>query len=309
MTPPLVSFVLFAYNTEKYIREAVSGALSQTYSPLEIILSDDCSTDRTFEIMQEMAANYQGPHKIVLNRNPQNFGIGRHYNKFMELASGEIIELAAGDDISLPKRTAHSVDILLANPRISAVSLGLIPFEGSATAIVIPEEHEERVVFFNTKHFITDVDFHVNAPARAFRKYTSDYFGPLTKSCPVEDTPNLFRCLLHGEVAYSSRPAVLYRMHEASAYSTTNRFKISFQDIYADYENTLDVALEKNLIDSATCLWMHENLKRKLAQRLVLMRVEGARSKLVAFLIYILPAKCFTVRDKIVRFYRLIRRF
>ena len=51
---PLVTFALFAYNQEQHIREAVDGAFSQTYEPLEIILSDDCSTDRTFEIMQEI---------------------------------------------------------------------------------------------------------------------------------------------------------------------------------------------------------------------------------------------------------------
>ena len=56
---PLVTFALFAYNQERYIREAVEGAFAQTYEPLEIILSDDCSTDRTFEIMQEMVANYR----------------------------------------------------------------------------------------------------------------------------------------------------------------------------------------------------------------------------------------------------------
>ena len=43
---PLVTFALFAYNQEKYIREAVEGAFSQTYEPLEIILSDDYSPVR-----------------------------------------------------------------------------------------------------------------------------------------------------------------------------------------------------------------------------------------------------------------------
>ena len=63
---PLVTFALFAYNQEKYIREAVEGTFSQTYEPLEIILSDDCSSDRTFEIMEEMAATYDGPHATLL---------------------------------------------------------------------------------------------------------------------------------------------------------------------------------------------------------------------------------------------------
>jgi len=39
---PLLTFALFGYNQEQYIREAVEGAFAQTYSPLEIILSDDC---------------------------------------------------------------------------------------------------------------------------------------------------------------------------------------------------------------------------------------------------------------------------
>lgn len=78
---PLVTFALFAYNQEKYIREAISGAFSQTYSPLEIIMSDDNSLDSTYEIMREEARAYQGPHKIILNRNSSNLGIAYHVNK------------------------------------------------------------------------------------------------------------------------------------------------------------------------------------------------------------------------------------
>jgi glycosyltransferase involved in cell wall biosynthesis len=47
---PLITFALFAYNQEQFIAEAVQGALSQTYSPLEIILSD-WSADSTFHVM------------------------------------------------------------------------------------------------------------------------------------------------------------------------------------------------------------------------------------------------------------------
>ena len=63
---PLVTFALFAYNQEKYIHEAVEGALAQTYEPLEIILSDDSSTDRTFEVMSELAKKYNGKNKVIV---------------------------------------------------------------------------------------------------------------------------------------------------------------------------------------------------------------------------------------------------
>jgi glycosyltransferase involved in cell wall biosynthesis len=48
MNKPLISFLLLSYNQEEYINDAVDGAFSQTYSTLEIIISDDCSNDNTY---------------------------------------------------------------------------------------------------------------------------------------------------------------------------------------------------------------------------------------------------------------------
>ena len=101
---PLVTFALFAYNQEKYIREAVEGAFAQTYEPLEIILSDDCSTDRTFEIMEEMAAAYQGPHSVRCRKNCNNIGTIDHFLTVARESNGDLYVVAAGDDISYSHR-------------------------------------------------------------------------------------------------------------------------------------------------------------------------------------------------------------
>lgn len=103
---PLVTFALFAFNQEQYIREAIEGAFSQTYEPLEIILSDDCSSDLTFEIMQEMAAAYQGPHQVIVRQSDENRGLFNHILEVAQNSRGEFIVVAAGDDISLPERTS-----------------------------------------------------------------------------------------------------------------------------------------------------------------------------------------------------------
>lgn len=103
---PLVTFALFAYNQEQYIREAIEGAFSQTYEPLEIILSDDRSSDRTFEIMQEMAAEYKGPHQVIIRQSDENRGLFNHILEVAQNSRGEFIVVAAGDDISLPERTS-----------------------------------------------------------------------------------------------------------------------------------------------------------------------------------------------------------
>ena len=67
--------------------------------------------------MQEMAAAYRGPHRIILNRNPTNLGHARHVERIMEISSGAFIVESAGDDISLPERTERLVAAWLASGR------------------------------------------------------------------------------------------------------------------------------------------------------------------------------------------------
>jgi hypothetical protein len=131
---PLVTFALFAYNQQKYIREAVESALSQTYQPLEIILSDDCSSDRTFQIMEEMVAKYDGPHVVKLNRNTVNMGLVRHVFDVGAGASGEYVVVAAGDDISKPHRT-EALAMALYDPDVWAVSSGYDLIDESGNAL------------------------------------------------------------------------------------------------------------------------------------------------------------------------------
>ena len=102
--PPAVTLGLVAYNQQNYIREAIEGAFAQQFSPMEIILSDDHSADRTFAIMEEMAASYRGPHMVHARREPSNVGTVQHVINLARAAQGELLVIAAGDDISYPDR-------------------------------------------------------------------------------------------------------------------------------------------------------------------------------------------------------------
>jgi glycosyltransferase involved in cell wall biosynthesis len=105
-----VTFVVTGYNQAHLIDEAISGALRQDYPSLEIILTDDCSSDNTFERMQAAAAAYSGPHKIIATQPESNKGtLGNIYHAARQ-ATGEFIVLAGGDDISYPNRTSVLVD-------------------------------------------------------------------------------------------------------------------------------------------------------------------------------------------------------
>lgn len=108
--PPRVSFIICAFDQERFIGEAIAGALAQTYPNLEIILSDDCSNDRTYALIEKAAANYRGPHLVRARRNAVNLGLWGHFMTAFREAEGELIVVAAGDDISLPGRTQRLVE-------------------------------------------------------------------------------------------------------------------------------------------------------------------------------------------------------
>ena len=143
---PLVTFALFAYNQEKYIREAVEGAFSQTYSPLEIVLSDDCSSDRTFAIMREMAQGYEGTHRLRLRQGRENRGVLGHVLTVSRTALGSILVVAAGDDVSLPSRAAKLVAAFSEDRIVSASSDDILISEQGA---LLP--HDEGRIRDRTK--------------------------------------------------------------------------------------------------------------------------------------------------------------
>ena len=111
---PLVTISMVTYNQENYIRESIRSVLSQTYEPLEIVISDDHSTDRTWEIILEEIDHYRrtnGVHKkFVLNRNETNLGIARNCNIAASLHHGLLYVANDGDDISFPNRVERIVE-------------------------------------------------------------------------------------------------------------------------------------------------------------------------------------------------------
>lgn len=295
----LVSFLLFAYNQEQFIRKAVEGAFAQTYSPLEIILSDDCSSDTTFDIMKEMAATYSGPHKIVLNKNKKNLGLGMHFNQVVEVSRGEILIVAGGDDISLPHRTARTIEIFHGNSRLMAVSLGIHRFTDESL-IKIDEAMNKKVLnTFDISHYISNPHFHINAPARAFKKEIFDYFGPLAPDCSVEDGPILFRCLLLGEVALSTELGVLYRIHGNNMYASDNKYFIEYESIYKNYFLDLEIALKKNLVTQEVADKALIATKERLNRALINAGLGRSKNKLSYCTRYVLFSRLFSGRAKL----------
>ena len=206
---PLITFALMAYNQEQLIEEAVAGALAQTYSPLEIILSDDCSTDRTFSIMSTMVAGYAGPHRVRLNRNPNNLGLIGHINALFDMAKGEIFVLAAGDDISLPERTARVAEVFERNQAVMMVHSDVIKLNRAGQELGVwrpPIAGKSDDLHAMAAGF----GIHIGATS-AYRMQVHRRFGAIREDEAYEDLVLGFRARLLGKVAYIESPLVRYR--------------------------------------------------------------------------------------------------
>lgn len=263
MKRPLISYVVTAYNIEQYIREAVECAFAQTYSPLEIVLSDDCSTDRTFEIMKEMAENYHGQHKIKLNRNGQNLGITRHMNKaYLELAEGEIIIAAHGDDVSTPERTELSYEFLLNHPDVTAVSLSMKSINSDGVKNGTDDACVDSVKFYDFESCAN-----IPAPSRAFYKKVMTTFGPLSDDCPTEDELITTRALMMGKNAFIPNVGVYYRKHKSSSSNPENFWKFPLENILSQQIRDFDKGVNSGLISLAQAKCRITELKKGLAKR------------------------------------------
>lgn len=205
---PLITLALFAYNQEEFIREAVAGLFAQTYSPLQIILSDDCSSDATFPIMVEQAQEYRGSNRVVLNRNTKNLGIGGHINYVMSLAAGDLVVAAAGDDTSLPHRVERIVDKWLqldkgvVSIHSSVVRIGprgenLGIYKTPAHRCRLPSELVDNNVIIGASH--------------AWSRRLFSVFGNLNEAVIQEDRAIGFRASLMDGVHFIDEPLVNYR--------------------------------------------------------------------------------------------------
>jgi teichuronic acid biosynthesis glycosyltransferase TuaG len=107
-----VSIITPAYNSEKFISDTIRSVQNQTYTNWEMIIVDDCSTDKTVEIIQEFMDNDPRIHLIKLNTNS---GTGIARNTALQVVSGRHIAFVDADDLWKPEKLSKQIDFMEAN--------------------------------------------------------------------------------------------------------------------------------------------------------------------------------------------------
>lgn len=245
---PLVTFALFAYNQEKYIRDAVEGAFSQTYEPLEIILSDDCSSDQTFEIMEDMASRYQGPHSVRVRRQPVNDGLLNHVCAVISEMRGEIMVLAAGDDVSVPIR----VETVIASWTTECLAIysacDLINEHGKTVQRKWAPQHGARTRFPWLKEFKSEL--FVYGASSSYHKTILQNLPRSYSKVFSEDTPlNLLTQFSTGRINFCSEPLVRYRIHNNTISSVNLSLRPSFKEVMREEKGRLrKILIQRNIL-------------------------------------------------------------
>lgn len=96
---PLISVLLSVYNDDKNIKTSIDSILSQSYKNIELLVMDDCSTDKTYDILKDIK-----DRRLRIFRNKDNKGLTKSLNILINKSKGQILARQDSDDISLPTR-------------------------------------------------------------------------------------------------------------------------------------------------------------------------------------------------------------
>lgn len=234
---PLVTFALFAYNQEEFIREAVEAAFAQDYQPLQVVLSDDGSSDSTYKIMQEMAARYEGPHQVIARQTARNLGTLLHLADVASLSSGKLLVLAAGDDVSKPERcttllsewqTSQAWGLCSRFDRVDETG-GIL--EQAVRSPVLSGHRIQQ--YFNADPSSTGI---VHGCTSAYDARTFEYLKLSHNDYILaEDGAMSFLLNLLGKkIAHSDESLVLYRENSNSLTNAGDRKRSSYAQVVAD---------------------------------------------------------------------------
>lgn len=233
---PLISIIVVTYNSQEYVIETLESIKKQTYSPIELIISDDCSRDNTVKVCEEWLLNnsdYFIDSKIITALG--NSGIPANCNRGIAAAKGEWIKLIAGDDLLLPEALQKYMTFAEQNPDCEIIhckvtrmvhrgnQIDYISAEKEVKTInqqMSPEEQFNLLKFSST----------IKAPSVIIKKSTVknlNYFDESIKLC--EDWPFWLKVTSSGKkFFFLNDELVFYRIHDQSVYSSAeNKFLIS----------------------------------------------------------------------------------
>ena len=217
--PPKVSVAMVTYNHEPFLAQAVQSVLTQETSfPYELVLSEDCSTDKTREIALDLQRRH--PARIRLLLSDRNVGAVRNFMRTLRECRGEYVALLDGDDYwTSPRKLQRQAELLDRRPDLAMCYHDVVTFS---------EEGSEppRTVSVRRRNISTLDDLlRVTPPSCSvmFRRGLFGEFPAWFETIPMFDFPLHVLNAQHGDVGYLDERMAAHRTHGGGVYSSLGK--------------------------------------------------------------------------------------
>jgi len=250
MLSTLFSVVVVTYNQENLVLETLESIYNQTYKNIELVISDDASTDSTKEVIEKWLMR-KGDRftNVITSFGTENKGISGNHANGLKLANGEFVKYIGGDDILLPDAIEKMYNFLVENKEARFCTSRVKPFyEDHGRRIFVDDSFDKWTV---RKLLSANVEEQfrilgrrcvIDAPGTFFRKSIFEDFGYPDESYKTfEDWHEWLKFLLNGERLYVlNEYTVFFRKHQSSVstsalYSGNRKFYEETLRVYKEY--------------------------------------------------------------------------
>lgn len=203
-----VSVLIATFNMENYVCEAIDSSLN-SLDDCEVVIVDDGSTDRTFELLKE---KYINEDRVVLHKFDQNRGKVAAFNMAYFLSKGEVLTLLGADDHMLPGRQA-AVDYMLENERVDLV-LGSYfkadKYMNNKKRMIIKSREWSQILQKNS----------YPGGAMVIKRNLAECVFPIPESLKNEDYLIALCASQQKKVKIIDKDVLVYRRHEGNTWSS-----------------------------------------------------------------------------------------
>ena len=222
---PLVSIIIITYNSADTVIETLDSALGQTYKNIEIIISDDCSSDDTLEVCRRWIREHDDSNKrIKLVETKKNTGVAGNCNRGLRVAQGQWIKTIAGDDILTPTSVETYMSYVTEYPCTRHLIADLTRFTGSFNERRFIEARQKSFFVYRKdataswQYSIAQKMFIGSGPTYFIHTDTLREIGGYDERFPMqEDYPLFIKMLRMGyKMEYINQPTVYYRVSATS---------------------------------------------------------------------------------------------
>lgn len=211
----LVSICMATYNGEMYLSQQLDSLISQTYKNIEVVVQDDCSSDKTLEVLNE----YKERLNLKIYQNEKNLGFMQNFESVLKKAEGDFIAICDQDDIW----ESDKIELLLHNIEDSTLVYSdsmLIDENGNSLNQNFSSSLKNN--FITTKNPLAFLnDNCVSGHAMLFKKDLLKYIFPFSQTVFFDAWIAANAATLDG-VKYFNKPLVRYRQHGNNTLSKYN---------------------------------------------------------------------------------------